>query len=144
MLCNTLTTKPQPASEIPRIARFPDLIITIRPIGADKYEVQHAGRVLVRSSTEPFLAAARALLAEGWPPGAVLAMRHRGEPDFALRGKLGQVAKVTVENCTDGTPRLRRWKPSPYSAVSPPVRVFEPQLPYPRAVTPARIRRVAS
>ena len=146
MLIKALTTKHQPAHELARRAgeavRFPDLTITVQPIGAGKFEVRHAGRVLIRRTATPFCDGARALLAEGFPPGSILAMKHLGEADYALRGKLGAVAKLTVEEGNRG-PRFVRWKAHPRAALSPPVRHFEPQLPYPRPVVRERIRRVA-
>ena len=66
-----------------RIFQFPTTVIEIRAIGRGRFEARHAGRVLIPSSTEPLLAAARRLLAEGWGaalgfPGIVL--DEHGEP----------------------------------------------------------------
>ena len=71
-------------------------------------------------------------------------MRHAGADCDALRSTVGAAAALTVEDGRDGTPRLRRWKAHPRAAVSPPVRHFEPQLPYPLAVAPTCIRRGVS
>jgi hypothetical protein len=134
MLYNTLTINPQPSPELPRrggLARFIDIIVTVVPIGADKFEVRQGGRVLIRASRTPFCDAARRLIAEGHPPGSVLAMRRLGEADFALRSKLGQATKLTVDDTRYGTPRLRRWRPPPGAGASPPVRSSPQNAPTP-------------
>jgi len=102
-----------------------DIAITAYPRRDGRFEVRHAGRVLC-VSCEPFLAAARRLLAEGFPPGAVLGLRHTGQTDFALCGRLARAAALTVHDGADGVPRFRRWKASPYGRVSPPMRFPAP------------------
>jgi hypothetical protein len=63
-----------------------------------------------------------ATTARGWPADAVLIMRHAGSDHDAIRGRLGALAKLPVEDGQDGVPRLRRGRPSQYVGVSPPVR----------------------
>jgi hypothetical protein len=119
--------------------RSPDITITVRPIRAGRFEARHAGRVLVAASTEPFCAAARALLAEGFPPGSVLGMKHQGEQDIALRGKLGTVAKLTMKETPHG-PRAIRWK-APQSAPDRALVSFSDRgLPDKGVATPKRLR----
>ena len=81
-------------------------------------------------SREPLLSAARELIRHGAPPDTILAMRHAGSDHDALRGQLGALAKLTVQDGQDGAPRLRRWRPSPYGGVPSPMR-FAPAAPQP-------------
>ena len=71
---------------------------------------------------EPLLAAARELLRRGAASGTVLAMRHAGADHDALRGRLGTLARLTVEDGRDGVPRLRPWKAPPRVGQTPPMR----------------------
>ena len=103
-----------------------DLEITVRPRGRGSFAAFQGGRLLA-VSTEPFCTAARILLAEGYPPGTIIGMRHQGALDIALRARLGAAAKLTVAEADD-PPRFRRWKPSPFRAVSPPARFSAPPL----------------
>lgn len=105
-----------------------DIAITACPRRDGRFEVQHAGRVLC-VSRQPFLEAARRLLAEGFPPGAVLGLRHAGQPYAALQGRLARAAELTVHDGADGVPRFRRWRASPYGRVSPPIRFPAPVVP---------------
>ena len=77
-------------------------------------------------SQEPLLAAARELVQRGAPSDALLAMRHAGADYDALSGQLGALAKLTIEDGPDGRPRVRRWRPSQYSGVAPPMRSADP------------------
>jgi hypothetical protein len=122
---------------IHQIHDLPDIIVTVRPVGQGRFEAFHAGRVLIAASRQPFCAAARALIAAGWPLGAILAMRHQGAPDFALRGRLGAAARLTIREV--GGPRVVRWKPHPCSALAPPVR-FPRQGLLDIGATPKRLR----
>jgi hypothetical protein len=105
----------------------PDIVITAYPAGLHGcFAVRHAGRVIVTASPTPFCEAARILLAEGFPVGAVLGMRHQGADDIALRAKLGAAAKLTVDEHHN---RFTKWKPFGglpdgvcRSAVGPPMR----------------------
>ena len=118
--------------------RIPDIVIEVRPIGGGKFAVKHAGRLLIGSTATPFCDAARRLLAEGFPPGSVLGMRHQGKADIALRGKLGHAARLTVRE-DESPPRFARWKASPYRAVSAPMRLFGQAVPLYRTAPRRRI-----
>jgi hypothetical protein len=63
---------------------------------------------LLCTSRQPFLDAARALLALGCQPNAILVMRHAGSSVEALRASLQVAARLTVDEC-NGT-RFARWK----------------------------------
>jgi hypothetical protein len=67
-----------------------------------------AGEILVESSTQPFLDAARVLLARGYTGTAELWDSER--PYARMRGKIEQLAMLNV---TEGNrpPRFNRWRP---------------------------------
>jgi hypothetical protein len=77
------------------------------------------GEIVIRRSPQPLLDIARALLAAGIDPATPIAMRHAGAETDALTATIGAAAKLTVSE-SNGRPELRKWKPSPYSSVSPP------------------------
>jgi hypothetical protein len=89
------------------------------------------GTVLVRSSRQAFLDAARVLIAAGYDPDSWLEGWRPGSTAFALRARLGVASGLTVdETRTVFAP----WKPFSPSAVSPSIRHPEeaatiPQLP---------------
>jgi hypothetical protein len=60
------------------------------------------------TSRQPFLDAARALIALGCQPNAILVMRHSGSSVEAIRASLQVAARLTVDEC-NGT-RFARWK----------------------------------
>lgn len=91
------------------------ITITISPInpplGHGRFEVRHGDRMILRSSRQPLLDAARVFLAEGIPPDIRIAMRHAGAGHDALSSAVGKAAKLMVrETPTDG-PRLTHHEP---------------------------------
>jgi hypothetical protein len=69
------------------------------------------GRHLTRSS-EPFFASARVLLADGHPATETLEMYGLNHPPMLrMSGKLGKLAKLTVQDSVIGQPRIRKLKP---------------------------------
>jgi hypothetical protein len=98
-----------------------EITVEISPVGSphiDAFEARIADRVLVASSSTPFISAARVLLSEGADPATVLIAR-RGSVE-ALRGVLGVVAGL---KCNGNVfTQDRDWKPSedaPYKALQP-------------------------
>jgi hypothetical protein len=88
------------------------IIIVARPNGRGRYDAIHAGEILVRSTSIPFLAGCRALLARGFDPDAVAVMRHEGSSTDSLRGRIGKAAELTVSEATrDGKPRFATYHP---------------------------------
>ena len=80
------------------------------------------GTVLVGSSRQPFLDAARVLIAAGYDPDSWLEGWRPGATAFALRARLGIAAGLTVdETRTVFAP----WKPFSLSAVAPSIRRSE-------------------
>lgn len=78
--------------------------ITVQPMGCSgRYSASIDGRVIIANSRTPFLAAARALLAEDVTPDSTITMRHHGSDITSLRSTVGHAAKLTVrENETTG------------------------------------------
>jgi hypothetical protein len=98
----------------------PALILTVTGVHGrpDAYSAQVSGRGACRSR-QPFLDAARALLAAGHDPATVLVLR-RAESDIdCLRATIGTAAKLTVEESAHG-PVFRRHKMASLSAVAAP------------------------
>jgi hypothetical protein len=73
--------------------------------------------VLCKSSTKPFLDAARRLMDLGFDPSTTLVMRHAGSETECLRTTIGAAAALTVEDTKFG-PEFRQWKPFSTPAVS--------------------------
>jgi hypothetical protein len=89
---------------------------TSRRTGRYKARLGERGRVLCKSSTKPFLDAARKLMDLGFDPNTTLVMRHAGSETECLRATIGAAAALTVEDTKYG-PRLRPWKPISTPAV---------------------------
>jgi hypothetical protein len=86
--------------------------IVVEPVGNHgRFSARFDGRVLVASSRQPFLDAARVLLAEGRDPSIILTMRHAGNPTECLRARLGVAAGLTVREEDGRPPRFARWRP---------------------------------
>ena len=116
----------------------PPVEILIEPIGRGRYQVQHGGRVIVRSTSEPLLAAARALLAEGVAPDTRIAMRHAGSDHGALTSTVGTAARLTVKERPNG-PRFVRWTARETGPDRPPVRFSEDPALDTGSVAPKRL-----
>jgi hypothetical protein len=86
--------------------------ITATPKGRGRFTATRDadGAVLVKSSSTPFFAAARALMGQ-CDPFATLAMRHRGSPHVAMTGIVSLAAKLTVRDNSGGTPTFAQWSP---------------------------------
>jgi hypothetical protein len=93
------------------------------------------GTVLVGSSRQPFLDAARVLIAAGYDPDSWLEGWRPRATAFALRARLGIAAGLTVdETRTVFAP----WKPFSLSAVAPSIRRSEEAAPTLAAAPSAR------
>jgi hypothetical protein len=87
-------------------------VIVARPNGRGRYDAIHTGEILVKSTSIPFLAGCRALLARGFDPNATAVMRHEGSTTDSLRGRIGKAAELTVSEATrDGKPRFATYHP---------------------------------
>jgi hypothetical protein len=86
------------------------------------------GTILVESSRQPFLEAARVLMAAGHSPDSWLEGWRPGSSTWALRARLGIAAGLTVD---ESKTVFAKWKPFSRSAVSPPIRANENVAPDP-------------
>jgi hypothetical protein len=80
------------------------------------------GTVLVASSRQPFLDAARVLVDKGYDPDCWLEGWRAGATVFALRARLGIAAGLTVDETRTG---LATWKAFSSSAVASSIRHSE-------------------
>ena len=96
----------------------------------------------MKSSRQPFLDAARALLLDGCDSVTILTMRHAGSDIDALRSTVGAAAKLTVEEGDRTAPSFRSWKAFPCAAVAPPIVPVKKDISGPRV--PSRTPRRSS
>src|SRR5436190_2141434 len=61
-------------------------------------------------SFEPLLYAARHLAADGVAADTILEMWHAGASEWALRGTLGELAKLRITESGTGRPCVRQWR----------------------------------
>jgi hypothetical protein len=88
------------------------IVIVVAPVGRGRFRASYGGRLLVESSTTPFLDAARVLAGEGVDPATAILMRHEGQSYGALISTIDAAAKLTVKESTkDGKPRFGDWHP---------------------------------
>jgi hypothetical protein len=90
------------------------IIITVSPIGRGRFEARVGDRIILKSSRQPLLDAARVLLAEGIPPDTRITMRHAGANHDALSSTVGKAAGWMVLETPAVGPRFARWKPSAF------------------------------
>ena len=69
------------------------------------------GSVILPSSRQPLLDAARVLLARGYDPEQRLVMRHQVSSINAMSGKIGELAKWTVRETETEGPRFVPYRP---------------------------------
>lgn len=97
------------------------MIVTIDRLGGGQWRASVDGRVLVRSSHQPFLAAARVLLAEGADPSTAISMRHRSADYDALRSTVSAAARLTVSD-RRGAPQFERLRTGQSADAGSPMR----------------------
>ena len=72
------------------------ILITVAPVGyRGSWSASIDDRVICPSGRWPFVAAAKALLAEGHAPETEIGMKHEGSTIIAMRGKIGTLAALT-------------------------------------------------
>jgi hypothetical protein len=87
------------------------VVICVEPVGRGRFRARlEDGTELGRSTSTPFLAACRKLLALGHDPKQPAVMRQCGAMHDALRSTIGAAALLTVRE--DGTPRCARLAPN--------------------------------
>lgn len=92
-----------------------DLVLVPLPATPGRYAALVGHEELCRSR-QPFLDAARVLLAAGHPPETVLTTRHQGSDIVAQRSTIGEAARWTVNERDRGGLRRELWKPHPRAA----------------------------
>jgi|SRR5215208_3348179 len=88
------------------------------------YTASLDGRLLC-TEREPFLAAARVLLAEGVPADTPIVMRRLGSSVDALRSTVGVAAGLAVREEQGRGPEIVRWKAHSVGVGVPPVQANE-------------------
>jgi hypothetical protein len=91
-----------------------------------RYRVELADGTVLTVSRQPFLDAARTLISAGYSPDIVLFGWRKGSANWSLRGRLGEAAKLTVDETKT---RFARWKPFSSSAVAAEARLLGEELP---------------
>jgi hypothetical protein len=106
------------------------ITVIVTPADAGRFDAATLdGAPLLAGSRQPFLEAARVLLARGADPDTTLIMRHTGSATVALRGKLGAVARLTVKEPDRGRMQFAAWEGPRAYPVASPMRVSLPTLP---------------
>jgi hypothetical protein len=111
-------------------------LILVSPIrtspGRFQARLGRTGELLVASSRQPFLDAARVLIAKGYDPAAILEMKHEGNDIVTLRGPLLKAARLSVEEGANG-PRFVPFRMGLKPCVdAPPIASGVPGSPSPR------------
>lgn len=93
------------------------LIVTphIRPDGTkhpNAFAAALDGELICVSETPLFDSAREMLRRDMAQPDDMLVMQHAGSTHWAMRGKVGEAAKWTIEESGSG-PRRRRYRPRP-------------------------------
>jgi hypothetical protein len=102
------------------ITAMDSITITIREAGAGRYDAYADGRYLL-TSAQPLLDGARALLAQGCDPAAMLTMVRPPSTAWAMRAPIGAAAKLTVSEKEGYRPTFRPFRGAPESMTCPPL-----------------------
>jgi hypothetical protein len=79
-----------------------------------RYQVYFLGELIIKSTRTPLLSAARVLRDRGADPGEVLEMVRRGSDRVDMRGKIGEIAELTVSEPANGNkPVFVKYKKFP-------------------------------
>jgi hypothetical protein len=97
-------------------------LVEVRPNGGPgKFDAFVDDRLVVKSSHQPFLQAARTLLESGVDGNSWLIMRHARSQTDSLKSKVVVAARLAVEECARGDgPRF--GKHVPWSPAAAPMR----------------------
>jgi hypothetical protein len=97
-------------------------LVIVSPNGSPgHFDAMCGNEMLVLSSRQPFLDAARVLESRGADTNGWLIGRHAGSDVDAVRGKVGVLARLTVSEEDNRPPRFKRWKPRNLGEGSPPI-----------------------
>jgi hypothetical protein len=101
----------------------PSLFIVVAPIkskpGYFEARLGPTNELLVKSSRQPFLDAARVLIEKCNDPHSMLVMKHLGSDIVALKAPLAKAAKLGVEEGPNG-PRFVPFRTGPRTRVAAP------------------------
>lgn len=100
------------------------IIIVVADIeGRSQYTAHIGARVVVKSSLTPFLAAARVLLAGGYPAKTKITMRRAQDGIDCLSSTVGKAAKLTVSERDDTRHGVvfAPWVPPPVHLIAGPL-----------------------
>jgi hypothetical protein len=86
------------------------VVIEVRPAGAPGLYVSTLDGQCLSVSRQPFVTSAWTLLRRGVAPDLMLVMRSRSSSTDALRGKLGEVAELTVIENRHAGPVIRPYR----------------------------------
>ena len=86
--------------------------LVLVPAGIGRYVATLDGKSIARPTRQPFLDAARVLLALGHDPATLIEASHRGSAIVAMRSTC-EAAKWTVEESDRGGLRKKLWQPHP-------------------------------
>jgi hypothetical protein len=80
----------------------------------DRFDAYLDSELIVGPTRQPWYDAARALLARGYPPDALLTMRHeKGAQDSFVPRPIGALAELTVEESDRSGLRVRKYRSFP-------------------------------
>jgi hypothetical protein len=102
----------------------PQIVIAVEPVGRGRFRSKVDGRVILKSSDQPFVDSARALIGLGFDPAIRLVMRHRGSPIDALVAEVRAAAKSTVRE-DRGAPEFVPYYQMPRRLDAGPARVAQ-------------------
>ena len=93
-------------------SQLTEILILVEPVSRGRFcaRLADGGRVIVRSSRQPFLDAARRLLAIGYDQTTLLAMRHVGSDTDCLIAQIGAASTLRVKEDRGG-PYFVPWEP---------------------------------
>jgi hypothetical protein len=123
----------------PKMSERSPILILVSPIktspGRFQATLGSTGALLVSSSRQPFVDAARVLIEKGYDPTVMLMMKHAGSDVIALGARLGKAARLSVEEGVNG-PRFVPFRMGPKPCVdAPPV----PSGPSPTSLRPHKV-----
>jgi hypothetical protein len=96
-------------------------LIEVTPTSPGCFSASVNGEIVIISSRQPLLDACRYLLDARADPNSWVVMRHAGSDLEALRGKLGILAKLSVEDDRLGRPKFRRWRDTRSDGAASPI-----------------------
>jgi hypothetical protein len=110
-----------PNADGPTAAERPRLVIIVSPISPGHFaaRLETTNELLVGSSRQPFLDAARVPISQGYDGNAILVMKYLGSDIIALKAPLAKAAKLGVEEGPNG-PRFVPFRTGPKRRVAAP------------------------